>query len=385
MNLEQIEKRLAEIKDILTRGEGNVEELQAEVDKLQAERKKLTDAEEKRSAILEGLKNEIFGVQVRRLENTENDEFDIHKAIATDTYKRAFLKTLVLEELTKSERAIYDKVQAEYRAFTHTTANTSAVVPKGLVTEIISTMEENHPILGDISILRTGGVITIAKHTAIVAGDAKNVAEGEANVDEQNTFVDISLAGQDISKHVEYSYALGLEAIDGFEAFLVKELGERISSQWAKNVVAQIKKDLATANKFSVAKAGTLAQADVLKAMSLIKTGGNVNIYTSRGVIFSNIYTMTGADGKLAYIPNYQDGIKGTLLGSPIKQEDAIPAGEVLLLDPKKYVENVIQDILIERDKDIKRHVHIISGYMRTGGTMRSDVAGAIITIGTGV
>lgn len=385
MDLKQIAERLAAIKEILSKGEGDLDALQQEIESLETERTKIINDNQKRSDLLKQIANNDIGISIRRFEKIENDdEFDFEKSVSSDVYKRAFLKTLVNDELTVQERKMYDDVNNYYRAYTHTTDNTKAVVAKGVVNEIVSLIEEEHPILGDITILRSGAVFTIAKHKSIDSGDAKNVAEGVANDDEQNTFEDVTLVGQDISKHIEYSYALGIEAISAFETYLETEIADRIGAQWAKNVVAQIKKDLNATNKITSATPGTLVETDVKKALASIKTKGTLICYTTNETLWNNISELKGADGKLAYVPNYFDGLKGMLFGAGIKQEDALLPGEILFLDSKKYVENIIQDILIERDKEIKRHVHVIAGYMRTSGTLKHDKAGALISIGVG-
>ena len=272
----------------------------------------------------------------------------------------------------------------EERAFVHTTENTGQVIPKELQNKIYSTMEEVHPLLKDVNVLQTGTVITIVKHTAIAAGDAKNVDENEANVDEQNTFVNVEITGQDISKHVDFSYRLGKLAIPAFEQYLVNELGARIGSQWAKNIVAQIKKDLNANNKIAAATIGTLALADVLKALAELKQVGTVYIYATNKGFYGKIASMKDVDREISFIPDYHNAIKGQLLGIGIKQEDALADDEVLILDPKQYIENVVQPLLIERDKNIKTHVHTIAGIVISGGSMTNDKAGALVTIGQG-
>lgn len=92
---------------------------------------------------------------------------------------------------------------------------------------------------------------------------------------------------------------------------------------------------------------------------------------------------MKDADRKISFIPDYQNAIVGQLLGIGIKQEDALAEDEILILDPGQYTENVVQPLLIERDKNIKTHVHTIAGIVISGGTMTNDKAGALITIGS--
>lgn len=386
MNLEQILKRMNEIETEMKRDGADIDALNKEMDTLIAERKRLDSEasnEQKRQALLEKIANQNVGVKIRSFinEDEKNSVKSVEAYLESDEYRSAFVKEILGYEMNDEERKAFDAVQ---RAFVHTTENTSAVVPKNLQNAIYSQMEESHPILSDVTILRTGTVMTFVKHTTIDAGDAKNVAEGVANDDEQNTFVNVEITGQDISKHVDYSYRLGKMAIPAFETYLIKEIGDRIGSQWTKNIIAQIKKDLHADNKITVATTGTLALTDVTKALGKTKGVTRLVVYANNTTYYNNIVTLKGAEGQQAYIPNYADGLSGALLGNGIKQEDALADGEILILDPSKYMENVVQDLLIERDKDIKKHVHTISGIVISGGTMLNDKAGALITVGVG-
>lgn len=373
MNLKEIEKRMLEIKEELENENADIEALRTETEELIEKRNKLIEDAEERKKLLDNIAKQNFGVSIRTFKD-EEEEKRVKAGYDSEEYRSAFLKNLIGLPLTEEEE----------RAFVHTTENTGQVIPKELQNKIYSTMEEVHPLLKDVNVLQTGTVISIVKHTAIVAGDAKNVAEATANDDEQNTFVNVDLTGQDISKHVDFSYRLGKLAIPAFEQYLVKELGDRIGSQWAKNIVAQIKKDLNAANKIAVKTTGTLALEDVLKALSELKSVGTVYVYATNKAFYDKIASMKDADRKISFIPDYHNAIKGQVLGIGIKQEDALADDELLILDPKQYIENVVQPLLIERDKNIKTHVHTIAGIVISGGSMTNDKAGALVTIGQG-
>lgn len=188
-------------------------------------------------------------------------------------------------------------------------------------------MEEKHPLLQDVQVLRSNAVITVVKHTEITAGDAKAVAENAANEDEKNTFVNVTLAGKDFSKHVDFSYRLGKMAIPAFETYLIKEIGDRIGSAMAKDIVAQIKTDLNAKNKFTPKVPAKLAIADLLKGFAQLKETGKVYVYANNASFYGVIAGMEGAEGRLSFIPNYQESISGQILGKGIKEEDALADG----------------------------------------------------------
>ena len=370
--LEEINKRLAEIKAEMDNDNSDIEALTTEADALLEERKGIKEQAEQRKALRDKVANldidpdKTFGGE----DKAKGEERKMNHAVE---YRNAFLKTLLGEELTETEK----------RAYIHTTENTGAVVPEETLNKIYSTMEEQHPILRDVQVLRTGAVISIVKHTAIVAGDAKVVAEGVANDDEQNTFVNVTLSGKDFSKHVDFSYRLGKMAIPAFEQYIVNEIAGRLGSAMAADIVAQIKTDLAVANSIDAAVPGTLAAGDVLNAFALLKSAPNSVIYVSQGTFYGNIAKIEG--DLVSFLTNYQDAVSGQLIGKAVKIEDAMADGEVLVLDPKQFIYNMVQDIMLERDKDIKKHVHTISGFAIAEGTMTNDKAGALITVGTAV
>lgn len=358
-------------------GEGKTEEANAEMKKIEELDNKWEEAK-LANANMEALKGSIVATDLTSksinvdggiiVDNTAKKDDNVNM---TD-YKNAFLKNLLGVELTESEKT----------AYVHTTVNTDAVIPEELQNKIYSNMEESHPLLKDVQVLRTGAVITIAKHTAIVAGDAKEVAEGEANDNEENTFVNVSLSGKDFSKHIDFSYRLGKMAIPAFEQYLITEIASRLGAAMTADIVAQIKSDLATANKIDAETPGTLALGDVLNGLGALKQTGRVYVYANNTTFYGNIAKLEGAEGLLSFIPNYQEAIAGQLLGKGIKQEDALADGEVLILDPQQFIYNMVQDIMLERDKDIKKHVHTISGFAIAEGTMTNDKAGAMITVG---
>ena len=372
MKYNEVMTRIAEI-DAMNPKEMELEELKSVNEERESLESMRTDYEENGKALAEKRKAIAEDETIPVIAKFEDKPEERKMENLNVEYRNAFLKNLLGVELS----------DVEQRAFVHTTENTGAVVPEETLNKIYSTMEEAHPILKDVQILRTGAVISIAKHTAIVAGDAAIVAEGVANDDEQNTFVNVTLSGKDFSKHVDFSYRLGKMAIPAFEQYLVKEISDRLGAAMADDIVAQIKTDLAVANKVDADVPGTLAVGDVLSGLALLKAAPSSNIYVSSATFYGDIASMQDATTKLSFLPNYQESVSGQLLGKNIKIEDSMADGEVLILDPNQFVYNVVQDVMLERDKNIKTHVHTIAGFAIAEGTLTNDKAGALVTVGT--
>lgn len=374
--LKEIELRIKEIGKTLngTTDGLDFDALEKEIGELKEERKVIMDKAEQRKKMMD----DVAGMsEVTVLENFKEERGKGKMAVeyneTSPEYRSAFLKQLLGEKLT----------EVEERAYTHTTENTGAVIPKELQDKIYSTMEERHPILNDVQILRTGAVMSFAKHVSIDAGDAKVVAEGVANDDEQNTFVNVILSGKDFSKHIDFSYRLGKMAIPAFESYLVTEIGNRLGSEMADDIVAQIKSDMAVANK--VETDGVVDVNHILVGLGKLKQTGRVNVYMNNSTLYGSIATLEGTKEKLTFLNNLQDNVSAQILGKPIKEEDALKEGEILILDPDQFVYNVVQDVMIERDRDIKKHVHTIAGFAIAGGTLLNDKAASLVTVTAGV
>ncbi len=379
MDFKAIETRKAEITAMLDDKDLDIdklEELDKEVDALEQRKLDIEKDVEVRKALLDKVAK-AEDAEVIEIANSKHiEERNKMETIKYDNtsveFRNAFLKNLMGKELT----------EVEERAFLHTTANTGAVIPKELENKIYSNMEEQHPILADVNVFGTGTVISIAKHTAIVAGDAGKKGEGVANDDEQNTFVNVTLAGNKFTKHVDLSYELDAMSIPAFEQYLVQEIGARLGAAMARDIVAQIKTDAAAANKFEAATPGTLALEDFLKGLGQLKGAGKVYVYTNNTTLYNNIAAVEGDAGRVSFVGNFQDGVAATLLGKGIKEEDAVADGELLILDPKQFTWNEVRGITFEQDRDIKKGVRTIAGHAIAEGTLTNDKAAVVIEVG---
>lgn len=370
--IEEIETRLSAIKAELETEGADINALSAETDLLLEERKKLLDEVETRKHVLAKVATLPAGKTIDNEEEKKMDEKRIMTAESKE-YRNAFLKFMAGYDITAEERSVLDKVNEETRtAFTHTTGTTSGqtagyLVPTTTIDKIWDLMEEEHAILRDISIYRTGTIIEVTKRTAITAGDAGTVSEGSApSSDENNTFAKVTLSGKDFAKDVEISYALGIMAIDAFEDFLSNEIGERLGSAIASDIISQLGTDFdSTHNDLDVASSGKIGWADVTNAFAVLKNAKGVSVYGSRTTIYKYVAGMVDTTGRPIFQANANEGIEGYLFGAPVKVEDAITDDILWIGDPKKVTGNMVQDVMIENDRDIKRHVIIYSGYAR--------------------
>lgn len=377
MNLEQINARLAEIRTLVDsdRTDINIQELTTEANNLIAERNRLQSEELSRQQ-LRSLVAGGAGEVVRSGIGAEPAASAVeNRGADSPEYRRAFLLNLMnrASEMSTEERA----------AFVHTTANTSAPLPTTMLNQIWDLVSTEHSIMGDITIYRTGTVLEVVKHTAIVQGAAKTVAENVANDDEQNTFVTVTLSGKDFSKTVEISYAMERMSIDALEAYLIDEISKGLGAAMAADVIATIESGMSADNKITTATAGAVTFKEVASLFGLLARVGSVTVYATRKTIYNHLVGMVDTTGRPIFQPSAQKGQEGAILGATIKVEDAVADGKLLVGDGKKFTYNMIQDILIEKDRDIKTHKVIHSGYARGEGALIDNKAFAELTVKT--
>ena len=375
---QQREELMANARAMLQDGNAaGAEEIMARVEELDAKFESTARAAANAAALaggakpveLKNLSRTVSGGKV--VEKMENEMPKRENMVGTKEYKNAFLKTLLGRELTEMENV----------AYVHTTTQENAPVPTEMLNEIWDLIYGEHHILEDITIYRTGTIMEITKHTEVTQGKAKKVAEGEANDDEQNTFVKVTLSGKDFSKHVDISYAMQKMSIPAFETYLKNEIATGLGEELAKEVIAEIGTGMEAENKIETAAAGTVSYKDLAKLFGQLKRVGSLNIYATRKTIYNYLVGLTNESGTPIFQQVINPGVEGALFGAQIKTEDAVADGTILVGDGKKFVFNMVQDIMVESAKDIKKHVVTHSGYARGEGALIDGKAFAQLTL----
>ena len=381
MTHEEIEARKAEINEILNgEGEFDLDALEAEVRELNQK-----DEELKRAAALEAETRAAVaagaGTVIKDFPK-ESEERKMNYTTDSIEYRNGFLKSMLDMELSTEERDAISFVATT----TDATYGSGNVLPRTMLNQIWDLIEDQHSILGDITMYRTGTILEVAKRTEISQGDAKSVNENAANDDEVNTFAKVTLSGKDFSKHVNISYAMAKMSVDSFEAFLTNEIADRIGAALAADVVAQIKTDYyATGNAVTSANEKKLVWTDLAGALALLKNAkGPVVVYGQRATIYNYLVGMADTTGRPIYQPNAQAGAEGTLIGYPVKVEEAVDANKLLIGYPQQVVGNMVQDIMVEAERDIKKHVITYAGYARFECKLMAPKAFALLTVDQG-
>lgn len=242
----------------------------------------------------------------------------------------------------------------------------AVAIPKSLDTKIWDNIHTAHPILADITTVRSGVAMEVTKHTAIAVRTTKKLDSAATPAEEENTFVKVVLYGYDYEKYVELTYAEAKMSQGALEDYLAEEIGAELGESLAKDVFTQIEADAGTGQKVT---ATTDMFADVKGALGKATGAAAPTIYAPASSYYEIVGAINGAGGNPFNI--------ATTLGVQAKLDTA--ATHVTIVDPKKFVLNEVQPVMVESDRDIKNHKVIVSGYLRAQGTMRHNKAASYI------
>ena len=365
----EIQARLAEINtELENANEARYAELDTEsrslLEELEGIKKTVKDRQELRTKIAAGLAGTTIE---KREEETPMEKRTF--TLESEEYRSAFLKNLRGEELT----------DVEQRAFTFLTTNTTAPLPTVMLNRIIDMIGEEHPIVADVDTLNSGASITIPVGKTIAA-DAGKSAEGADHNDLQITFENIDLSGEDFTADVELSYKMAAMAIPAFETYLIGKIAERLGAKLAEGIVATIKAKMAAANKVTTG----IDYAGICKAFGALKRVKKPVVYGTREAVFNKLVGMVDSNKRPIFQQPITAEAAGHLLGAIIKYEDALGTNELLIGDPKKYLQNVVVPVMIEHDRVIKKSKLVYSGYTCQEGTLTDDKAFALVAEAAG-
>ena len=352
MRLDEINTRLAAIQTEL------------ETADLLAERQKIQDEAQTRQQLREKVAAGI--VPGKTIEKEEDPKMENRTfTLESEEYRSAFLKHLRGEEMN----------EAETRAFSFLTSNTTAPLPTVMQNRIIDLIGEAHPIVADVYTMNSSTAITIPVAKSITA-DAGASEEGAASNELEIKFEDINLSGDDYTAAVKLSYKMQRMAIPAFEDYLVTQIAARLGSKLAVGIVTNIKTQMAEGNKVATG----VNYANICAGFGELKRVGTVVVYGTRKGVYNKLVGMVDSNKRPIFQQAITAGAAGALLGATIKFEDAVGDTELLIGDPAKYLQNVVAPVIIESAKDIDNHVVTYSGYTCQEGTLTDDRAFALVS-----
>ena len=363
LSIEDVEKRMNEIRSMDLDKAENIEELTKEVDALTERKNALkADASAKkdlRAKIAEG------AVQTTVIEKPkENRTMTLTKENyrASEEYRSAFLNNLMGRQLNEEQRAAF------------ALAGVDPVIPESMQTSIITKVKEYAPILSEITLLNVNGTVKFAVEGTVAGADVH--AENAEITAATDTLVEVTLSTYEVTKLVQISDSVRTMTINAFESWLIDNLSESIAIKieyliWNGTGSSQAKGintiTFDAAHKVEVAKSASLTAQNVFDLFGKLKTGyaRNAKIYMNRKTLFSDFLPLEDKSKNNLVVEN---GGTYYVLGTPVELTDSIADHEAVMFDPKKYVANMPENTNIKQSVDLRHNAYLYLGVAQFDG-----------------
>lgn len=374
LDMQGIETRTAQIRTEMNNENADIAALTAEVDAIDERRNQLRAREQR--AALEARVAGGEGVTIRTLANTANAQQEQRTyGPECGEYRSAWLKNLaVRSENGRRVNMLGELTEAEQRAYTHTTANSGAVVPTQTMNRIIDLIESQAPMLADAMRSNMVSGFGVPRVKAVLVGDAAGVAEGTANNDEQEDFDLLTLDGIELKKHVVITRKMSWQSIDAFEAWLTQHLADRIMVAKEKLIRARLdgvapdggtKANNAGIDAGNILTGQTYTDETISAIMAKIKGRGEKVVYANGDTIWSKLALIKDGDGRKLFVPNSMGDptVQGRIYGAEVKQDDDIPANTVYFGVKGQVLANDFEALYIHAAIEPKTLNNIITAY----------------------
>lgn len=348
MNLQEIEKRFAAIKGEMEQDGADLDALEKEVQELTEKRKALQDLE-KRSKIIKDIAggggNPLPGYNFKEERNDEP------KGIDSKEYRSAFFKTLLGKPLNDAEK----------REFVMTppgnAGSGAAVVPQQTANMIFDTMTKIAPMLNEIMLLRVAGNLRFSVQGVRNAAAAH--VEGVGVVPAADTMVTVTLTGYEFIKVIRISATIRAMAIDAFESWIAKTLGEDIALVIDNQIIngGTVTGNIAAAqiwangvNQITYVPGVGLAYSDLTSLIALLPAqfDANAKFVMNKATFYNQVMNVADANGNPIAIQDFAAPGRYRIMGYPVLIDDFVAANEAFLGDYRQVIGNLSQDITVE-------------------------------------
>ena len=318
----------------------DLDAINEELRQLEAEEKELRQ----RLEVAKGI--EVGTVQSRTVAKVENTEKrTVEDVVSGPEYRSAFLKTLLGQPLTEAEK----------REFTLVPPTAAAVVPTQTYNKIFDQMTKIAPMLNNITLLRVPGNLTFAVQG--VRNPAQPHQENAPVDPAADTLVSVTLTGYEFIKVIRISATIRAMAIDAFEDWLARTLGEDLAVAIDNEIIngPTVSGNIANAQVWNagvnyVQYQNNISYEDICNCIAMLPSAFDANAkwLMNKATFYQQIMQITDANGNLIAIQSLADGGAWRIMGYPVLIDDNVDAGVVYFGDFTKVVGNLSQDIRVE-------------------------------------
>lgn len=326
-----------------------------------------------------------------------NDANKVVAAWASEEYVNAWAKKLMGKPLTQNEENTYSIVN---EAFTHTTENTSIVIPKTVSKGIWEMAAEIYPYFEDVTKTYVNGVLSMIQEDT--SSDASWYEEDTPTGDGKETFKEFKLNGCELSRAITVSWKLKEMAIEDFIPYIQRKMARKMGKAAGYGVthgkgteVAGKPEPMGTVTALLGAentpqvvrytKGGVPTYSDILKTRAKIKSGyaAGLKIYANSVTIWTKLANITDANKRPIFMADPTGNGQIRILGMQVKEDDSMYDGEILFSNASAgYHMNINKEMSMMTEEHVKERKTDYCGYAIMDGNIVTDKAHALLTDG---
>lgn len=315
-----------------------------------------------------------------------------------DAYVNAWAKQMMGKSLTADEQNVIDMVNA----YTHTTGNTGIVIPENVAQGIWDMVEEMYPLWADVQKTYVNGNYTVPISNTSSA--AAWYDEATATADGTETFRSLTLTGCELARAITVSWKLREMAVADFIPFIQKKLAQKMGAALGygvsngkgqpgvgdtfkpepKGIITELKAETSTPQVVEYDATDGVTYTDLTAVRAKVTIGTNVlAFYANAATIWTQLANVKDQNGRPIMIADPAAGGINRIFGIPVKEDDSMIAGEILLGAPGVgYIANVNKDMSLQTEEHAKARTADYCAYAIVDGGVLSTKAFALLVAG---
>ncbi len=372
--------------------EGKTDEANGKMEEVKALDEKW-DAIAQAEANLNALNNEPHAMPPMPVEgNIGKADNKVVEAWGSEEYKNAWAKTMMGKQLTAEESAAYAMVN---EAFTHTTENTSVVIPKTVSKGIWEMVGEMYPYFADVTKTYVNGVLSMIQEDS--STDARWYEENTETADGKETFKEFVLSGCELSRSITVSWKLKEMAIEDFIPYIQRKMAKKMGAAAGYGAthgkgtkvdgkpepigtVTALEDEKDTPQIVEYDKNPTYS--DILLARSKVKSGygSGLAIYANSTTIWTQLANILDQNKRPIFLNDPTGSGNIRILGMVVKEDDSMGDGEILLSNAKAgYHMNINKEMSMMTEEHVKARKTDYCGYAIMDGNIVTNKAHALM------
>ncbi len=319
---------------------------------------------------------------------------DVMKALESDAYKTAWAKTLMGKPLTQDETSTYTMVN---EAFTHTTENTSIVIPKTVTKGIWEMAAEMYPYFADVTKTYVNGTLSMIQEDT--SSNAAWYEESQKTEDGKETFKEFLLSGCELSRAITVSWKLKEMSIEDFIPYIQRKMARKMGAAAGygathgkgkgsngkpepTGTVTALLAAEGTPQVVRYKKGASPSYQDVLNARSKVKSGysAGLKIYANSTTIWTKLASIVDANKRPIFLADPTGNGQIRILGMAVKEDDSMKDGEILISNPSDgYHMNINKEMTMMAEDHVKDRKTDYCGYAIMDGNIVTDKAHVLL------